>query len=154
MELLTTTSGPKNSFNYAKCDDLHLDLIGSITSEQRTKLIDYSMQLGVEERLAIHGRASDSALDGLLTSAMCGSIPRGHPGQMSAAICELLARGVPVISDMTTHGEAHEGLVVIDSGDLNAAADAVEAFRDGNAAQRAGNAADHARDALDCNARR
>ncbi|MGA0325083.1 MAG: glycosyltransferase [Ilumatobacteraceae bacterium] len=126
----------------AKCDDLHLDLIGSITSEQRTKLIDYSMQLGVEERLAIHGRASDSALDGLLNNVRCAvQFREGHPGQMSAAICELLSRGVPVISDMTTHGEGHEGLVVIDSGDLNAAADAVEAFRDGNAAQHAGDVA-------------
>ena len=126
----------------AKCDDLHLDLIGSITSEQRTKLIDYSTQLGVEERLAIHGRASDSTLDGLLTNVRCAvQFREGHPGQMSAAICELLARGVPVITDMTTHGEGHEGLVVIDSGDVNAAANAVEAFRDGNAAQHAGNAA-------------
>ena len=126
----------------AKCDDLQLDLIGSITSEQRTKLIDYSMQLGVEERLAIHGRASDSALDGLLNNVRCAvQFREGHPGQMSAAICELLSRGVPVISDMTTHGEGHEGLVVIDSGDLNAAADAVEAFRDGNAAQHAGDVA-------------
>jgi glycosyltransferase involved in cell wall biosynthesis len=126
----------------AKCDDLQLDLIGSITSEQRTKLIDYSMQLGVEERLAIHGRASDSVLDGLLNNVRCAvQFREGHPGQMSAAICELLSRGVPVISDMTTHGEGHEGLVVIDSGDLNAAADAVEAFRDGNAAQRAGDVA-------------
>ena len=126
----------------AKCDDLHLDLIGSITSEQRTKLIDYSMQLGVEERLAIHGRASDSALDGLLNNVRCAvQFREGHPGQMSAAICELLSRGVPVISDMTTHGEGHEGLVVIDSGDLNAAADAVEAFCDGNAAQHAGDVA-------------
>ena len=126
----------------AKCDDLHLDLIGSITSEQRTKLSDYSIQLGVEGRLAIHGRASDSALDGLLTNVRCAvQFRKGHPGQMSAAICELLARGVPVISDMTTHGEGHEGLVVIDSGDLNAAADAVEAFRDGNAARHAGDVA-------------
>ncbi len=126
----------------AKCDDLHLDLIGSITSEQRTKLIDYSMQLGLEGRLAIHGRVSESALDGLLTNVRCAvQFREGHPGQMSAAICELLARGVPVISDMTTHGEGHEGLVVIDSGDVNAAADAVEAFRDGNAAQRAGDVA-------------
>jgi len=126
----------------AKCDDLHLDLIGSITSEQRTKLIDYSMQLGVEERLAIHGRASDSALDGLLNNVRCAvQLREGHAGQRSAAICELLSRGVPVISDMTTHGEGHEGLVVIDSGDLNAAADAVEAFRDGNAAQHAGDVA-------------
>ncbi len=126
----------------AKCDDLHLDLIGSITSEQRTKLSDYSMQLGVEGRLAIHGRASDSTLDGLLTNVRCAvQFREGHPGQMSAAICELLARGVPVISDMTTHGEGHEGLVVIDSGDLDAAADAVESFRDGNAAQHAGDVA-------------
>ena len=79
----------------------------------------------------MHGRASDSALDGLLTNVRCAVQFRRAPGQMSAAICELLARGVPVISDMTTHGEGHEGLVVIDSGDVNAAADAVEAFRGG-----------------------
>ena len=61
------------------------------------------MQLGVEERLC--RRASDSAHDGLLC-VRCTVHREEHPGQMSAAVCELLARGVPVISDMTTHGEA------------------------------------------------
>ena len=125
-----------------KCDDLHLDLIGSITTEQSEKLIDRSKQLGVEERLAIHGRVSDSGLDDLLTNVRCAvQFREGHPGQMSAAICELLARGVPVITDIKTHGEGHEGLVVINGGDLDAAANAIDMFRDANAAQHAGNAA-------------
>jgi glycosyltransferase involved in cell wall biosynthesis len=125
-----------------KCDDLHLDLIGSITTEQSEKLIDRSKQLGVEERLAIHGRVSDSGLDDLLTNVRCAvQFREGHPGQMSAAICELLARGVPVITDIKTHGEGHEGLVVINGGDLDAAANAIDMFRDDNAAQHAGNAA-------------
>ena len=71
---------------------------------------------------------------------MCGSIPQGHPARCLPPFVSCLPAVGTVISDMTTHGEAHEGLVVIDSGDPNAA-DAVEAFRDGNAAQRAGDAA-------------
>ena len=56
---------------------------------------------------------------------------------MSAAICELLARGIPVVPNMTTHGDGHEGLVVV-GGDIDSVVRTVDSFADEPTAQRAG----------------
>jgi len=122
----------------AERNDIHLELIGGITEERREQLVHVAEQHGVLNRLTIHGRVSDDMLDDLLAHVRCAvQLREGHPGQMSAAICELLARGIPVVTNMSTHGEGHEGLVVVE-GDLASVVRVVDQFGDEQFAQNAG----------------
>ena len=122
----------------AERNDIHLELIGGITEERREQLVHLAEQHGVLNRLTIHGRVSDDMLDDLLAQVRCAvQLREGHPGQMSAAICELLARGIPVVTNMSTHGEGHEGLVVVE-GDLASVVRVVDQFGEEQFAQNAG----------------
>ena len=122
----------------ARCSDIHLELVGAITDERHQNLVQIAEQHGVGHRLTVHGRVEEESLDGLFRHVRCAvQLREGHPGQMSAAICELLARGIPVVTNMTTHGDGHEGLVVV-GGDIDSVVRIVDSFADEPTAQRAG----------------
>ena len=90
------------------------------------------------DRLTLHGRVDDDALDNLLSDVRCAvQLRSGHPGQMSAAICELLPRGIPVITNMTTHGKGHDGLFVVD-GEVESVARIVDSLQDQQRVESAG----------------
>ena len=123
-----------------ECHAIHLELVGAITDERHQYLVQLAERLSVADRLTIHGRVEDEMLDELFQNVRCAvQLREGHPGQMSAAICELLARGVPVVTNMTTHGDGHEALFVVE-GDA-AVVKAVESLGDAQTAEKAGAAA-------------
>lgn len=123
------------------CKEIHLELIGAITDERREQLLQVAGHCEVSDRLTIHGRIDDDMLDDLFQHVRCAvQLREGHPGQMSAAICELLARGIPVVTNMTTHGDGHDGLIVVE-GDVESVVGAVDSFAEERIAERAGRAA-------------
>ena len=125
----------------ARCEDIHLDVIGAMTDARRADIERNAQQRKVLDRLTLHGRVGDDELESLFSDVRCAvQLRTGHPGQMSAAICELLSRGIPVITNMTTHGEGHDGLLVVD-GNVESVAQAVESLQDRQQVQHAGAAA-------------
>ena len=121
-----------------RCEDIHLDIIGPITNERRAEIERNADRRQVLDRLTLHGRVDDDALDELFSDVRCAvQLRSGHPGQMSAAICELLSRGIPVITNMTTHGEGHDGLFVID-GEVESVAQIVDLLQDQQQVESAG----------------
>jgi hypothetical protein len=59
----------------------------------------------------------DAERDALIAAAdVAVQLRVGHTGQMSAAVTELLAAGVPVITTLHTHGPSGDGLRVLDGG--------------------------------------
>jgi glycosyltransferase involved in cell wall biosynthesis len=99
----------------AEVDATTLDLVGGGDPAELDRLRALAARLGVGDRVRVHGRVSDADRDALIAAADLGvQLRRGHPGQMSAAVTELLAAGVPVITTLRTHGTGGDGLVVID----------------------------------------
>lgn len=99
----------------ARVDGTSLDLVGGGDRAELARLRDLADRLGVGDRVRLHGRVSDVDRDAFIAEAdVALQLRSGHPGQMSAAVTELLSAGVPVITTLRTHGSTGDGLVVID----------------------------------------
>lgn len=124
-----------------RCEDIDLEFVGAITDHRRDELLRLAEQCNVGHRLKIHGRVENDDLDTMFEHVRCAvQLREGHPGQMSAAICELLARGIPVVTNMTTHGNSHDGLLVVE-GDVGSIAAAVHSLKSDEQAHHAGETA-------------
>lgn len=98
----------------SRTPDVDLDIIGGSMPSVREPLEELANDLGLAERVRFHGRVDGSELDSLLSRATLGvQLRRGDIGQMSGAIAELIARGVPVITDFGSYGR-HGGVVIVD----------------------------------------
>ena len=98
----------------ASIEGAHLDVVGGVADEYAAQIAQCVQQLGIEGRVDLHSRVSDAQLNEVLARATCGvQFRTGHPGQMSASVCELLARGIPVVTNMVTHGDGDAGLRVV-----------------------------------------
>ncbi len=101
----------------ALIDDVVCDIVGAVDDAESADLLADAAALGITDRLRLHGRVSDSRRDELIAAAdVAVQLRFGHHGQMSAAITELLAAGVPVITNMTTHHNGGDGLIRIGNG--------------------------------------
>jgi glycosyltransferase involved in cell wall biosynthesis len=96
--------------------DLELDLVGGMSGSIASHLDSLIAERSLGVRVRAHGRLSDQMLDHVLAGAAVGvRLGGGHRGQMSASITEFLARGIPVVTDLVTHGASSPGLRVIDT---------------------------------------
>ncbi len=96
--------------------ELELDLVGGMGGNLAVQLESMIADRSLGARVRAHGRISDQMLDRVLAGASVGvRLGGGHRGQMSASITEFLARGIPVVTDLTTHGASSPGMRVIDS---------------------------------------
>lgn len=101
----------------AGLDSTTLDLVGGVHPGEATRLRELAERLGIATQVSVHGRVDDDERDALVASAdVAIQLRAGHPGQMSAAVTELLAAGVPVVTTMPTHGAGGDGLVVVEDG--------------------------------------
>ena len=97
-------------------DDVTLDIVGGADAQVRG-IVESMSQSGLRDRVTLHGRVDDATLDALLSSATVGvRLGSAHVGQMSASITELIARGIPVVTDLTTHGPSFDAMTVLPSG--------------------------------------
>lgn len=100
----------------SKVPNLELDLVGGLSGDLACRLESLIADRSLAERVTVHGRISDEMLDDVLADASVGvRLGSGHRGQMSASITEFLSRGIPVITDLTTHGTSSPGLRVIEA---------------------------------------
>jgi glycosyltransferase involved in cell wall biosynthesis len=101
----------------ARLEDVSLDLVGGGAEAELDRLRIRAARLGIGPRVRIHGRVPDAERDALIAAAdVAVQLRVGHTGQMSAAVTELLAAGVPVITTLHTHGPSGDGLRVLDGG--------------------------------------
>jgi glycosyltransferase involved in cell wall biosynthesis len=99
----------------SKVPNLQLDLVGGLSRDLACRLESMIANRSLHERVRVHGRISDHMLDRVLADASVGvRLGSGHRGQMSASITEFLARGIPVVTDLVTHGTSSPGLHVIE----------------------------------------
>jgi glycosyltransferase involved in cell wall biosynthesis len=106
---------------------LNITAIGRLSDEDRQRCMERAHELGCAQRIRFTGAISDAERDAVLATAWVGvQLRSGHPGQMSASITELLARAIPVVTTMTTHGADAAGLRVISAPDAVAVIDAID----------------------------
>jgi len=90
-------------------------LIGRISDDVRARCRGLADSLGCADRVRITGALSDDELHEELADAWAGvQLRRGHVGQMSASVTELVARGIPVVTSLSTHAPGGPGLQIID----------------------------------------
>ena len=106
---------------------LIITAIGRLSDEDRQRCMERAHELGCAQRIRFTGAISDAERDAVLATAWVGvQLRSGHPGQMSASITELLARAIPVVTTMTTHGADAAGLRVISAPDAVAVINAMD----------------------------
>lgn len=106
---------------------LIITAIGRLSDEDRQRCMERAHALGCAQRIRFTGAISDAERDAVLATAWVGvQLRSGHPGQMSASITELLARAIPVVTTMTTHGADAAGLRVISAPDAVAVINAMD----------------------------
>ncbi len=93
-----------------------LDVIGGGSAHVVQDLRDLTSDLGLDQRVTLHGRVDDELLERLLGSAGLGvQLRRDDLGQNSGAVAELISRGIPVVTDLSAY-EGQGGVFSVKSG--------------------------------------
>lgn len=114
--------------------DVDVTFVGGANGDAAERVMDLATRIGVGDRIRLTGRVADDEYDRHLRShRVAVQLRSDSSGQMSAAINDLVARGVPVITSMATHAPiAERGLVALridDLSDHDAAVVVAEAVR-------------------------
>ncbi|MFM8945588.1 MAG: glycosyltransferase [Actinomycetota bacterium] len=97
-----------------------LTFVGGVHGDAGDHIDQLATDLGVRDRVHVTGRLTDTEFDRHLRShRVAVQLRSDASGQMSAAVNDLVARGIPVITSMRTHAIiADGGLDVVDIDEL------------------------------------
>lgn len=106
-------------------DDVTLTFVGPSAGGTADEVRRLARVAGVDQRVAFTGRLDDAAYAARLSSARVGLQLRiGDRGEMSAAITDLVAKGIPTVTTLATAGPSSSGLSVVEP-DAGAIVDAI-----------------------------
>ena len=95
--------------------DATLTFVGPTTDEAADAVESAARRLGLTDRVTISGRVDDETYRARLLDARVGvQLRAGDRGEMSAAVVDLLAHGVPTVTNLSTAGPSSPGLRVVD----------------------------------------
>ncbi len=108
LDLLARVAG------VAASHDATLTFAGPALDETVERVRRDAARLGMTERVAITGRLDDAAYRGRIGSARVGlQLRSGGRGEMSAAVGDLVACGIPTVTTLATAGASSPGLQVV-----------------------------------------
>jgi len=106
-------------------DDVTLTFVGEAAGDTTEVTRRLAEAAGVDHRVTFTGRLDDVAYANTIGTARVGvQLRTADRGEMSAAITDLLARGVPTVTTLQTAGPSSAGLQVV-AFDADAVADAI-----------------------------
>lgn len=83
--------------------DVTVEFVGPVQGDARDTLLADAHGRGLGERVLVRGALADAEFDDALRQARVGlQLRDGHQGEMSAAVADLIARGIPVVTTLTT----------------------------------------------------
>jgi glycosyltransferase involved in cell wall biosynthesis len=92
-----------------------LTFVGPSAGDTTAEVARYAAALGVADRVTFTGRLDDDRYAATIARGRVGlQLRTSHRGEMSAAITDLLARGVPTVTTLTTAAPASAGLTVVE----------------------------------------
>ncbi len=95
-------------------DDVSLAFVGGVHGDAVERVERAADRLGVRARVTFTGRLDAEAYAERLGRARVGlQLRESERGEMSAVVTELVARGIPTVTTMTTAGESSPGLRVV-----------------------------------------
>jgi glycosyltransferase involved in cell wall biosynthesis len=94
--------------------DVTLAFVGPVLEETADRVRRAAAELGVSDRVVVTGRLDDEAYRHRVASARVGLQLRiGEHGEMSAAIGDMIAAGVPTVTTLASAGPSSPGLQVV-----------------------------------------
>lgn len=94
--------------------DVRIVFVGAALGDAAEAVRVECRRLGLTDRVEITGRVTDEEYSRRLAAARVGlQLRRNSNGEMSAAIADLMAHGVPVVTNMSSAGEPSPGLRVL-----------------------------------------
>jgi glycosyltransferase involved in cell wall biosynthesis len=92
-----------------------LTFVGPSAGDTTAEVTRYAAALGVADRVTFTGRLDDDRYAATIARGRVGlQLRTSHRGEMSAAITDLLARGVPTVTTLATAAPASAGLTVVE----------------------------------------
>lgn len=105
--------------------DAQLTFVGPTIDDVAAEVRTEAARLGIADRVTITGRLSDDQYRDRLANARVGlQLRTGDRGEMSAAVADLMAHGIPTVTTMSTAGPSSAGLRLVDL-DVDEIVDAV-----------------------------
>ena len=94
--------------------DVTLTFVGPSAGDTADQVRQLASERGVGDRIAFTGRLDDAAyVDRIARSRVGLQLRTADRGEMSAAVTDLLAHGIPTVTTLTTAGASSPGLQVV-----------------------------------------
>ena len=107
---LDANKRPEILVRLAAALDVDVTFVGAANGDTATMVSELAVRLGVAHRIHLTGRVTDNDFDRHLRSHRVGVQLRDDAsGQMSAAVNDLVARGIPVVTSMYSHESIADG---------------------------------------------
>ena len=95
-------------------DDVRLVFVGEAVGDVVDEIAAAARRLGVADRIELVGRLDASAYSARIAASRVGlQLRLIDRGEMSAAVADLLAHGVPTVTNLSTAGDPSPGLQVV-----------------------------------------
>ena len=96
--------------------DVTLTFVGPSSGDTADEVRRLAEHVGVHERVAFTGRLDDDEYAARIAGSRIGlQLRSGDRGEMSAAVTDLLAHGIPTVTTLTTAGPSTPGLRVVEA---------------------------------------